>query len=70
MGCEMKKLLLIIMSLVFMVSLGEAKKARTYKSGGRIKVQKSYIKKSGKVVSPHLKTSPDNTKANNLSNYK
>ena len=40
---------------------------RNYKNGGAMKLQKGYIKpSSGQYVGPHLKTSSDNSKWNNL----
>jgi len=65
-------LALVVITLPF-PSICEARNSSTYhaprhyKSGGRVKLQKGYIKKkSGKYVAPHLKTSPDNSKYNNL----
>ena len=43
---------------------------RNYSNGGRIRTQKGYLKKDGTYVSPHLKTSPDNKKWNNLKQRK
>lgn len=41
------------------------KKAPSYKTGGQLKVQKGYFKKSGTYVQPHFKTGPDQYKWNN-----
>lgn len=39
---------------------------RNYKSSGQLRVQKGYMKRNGTYVQPHLKTSPDNYRYNNL----
>jgi hypothetical protein len=46
------------------------KTERKYTNGGQIKVQKGYIKRNATYVEPHLKTTPDNNKWNNLKNNK
>jgi len=46
-------------------SYSAPKKEKNYSNGGQYKVQKGYQKKSGKYVSPHIKTTPDNKKYNN-----
>jgi hypothetical protein len=72
------KIPLLLVGLLLLPAISEAHRTpsyhtprssapRHYKSGGQVKVQKGYVrKKSGTYVAPHLKTSPDNTKANNL----
>jgi hypothetical protein len=40
-------------------------KEKNYPKGGEYKVQDAYIKTNGTIVSPHLKTSPDNKIYNN-----
>lgn len=42
---------------------------RTYNNGGAVRVQDGYQKSNGTYVAPHLKTSPDNKKYNNLKTY-
>jgi hypothetical protein len=69
----MKKisLVLIFSCILGLITVCEAKRSRyrNYKSGGQIKLQKGYVRKStGKYVNPHIKTNPDNSKYNNL-NY-
>lgn len=39
---------------------------RNYDNGGQIKLQDGYIKSNGTYVAPHLKTTPDNNRYNNL----
>lgn len=39
---------------------------RNYDNGGQYRIQKGYQKSNGTYVSPHLKTTPDNHKWNNL----
>jgi hypothetical protein len=68
----MKKLLLFLLLTILITNIAEARRSgvssyRHYKSGGHVKIQKGYVrKKSGKYVAPHMKTSPDRSKANNL----
>jgi len=40
-----------------------------YDNGGQIKMQDGYFKSNGTYVSPHIKTTPDNNKWNNKSNW-
>lgn len=44
----------------------ESSTQRNYKSGGTYKIQKGYQKKDGSIVTPHIKTSPDDKEWNNL----
>jgi hypothetical protein len=46
-------------------SYSAPKAERNYSNGGQYKVQKGYIKSNGTYVSPHIKTTADNTKYNN-----
>ena len=46
-------------------SYSAPKKERNYNNGGQYKVQKGYQKSNGTIVSPHIKTTPDNKKYNN-----
>lgn len=39
---------------------------RNYSNGGQYKVQNGYQKSSGTYVAPHIKTTPDNKKWNNV----
>ena len=41
------------------------KTERNYNNGGKYKVQNGYQKSNGTIVSPHIKTTPDNKKWNN-----
>lgn len=41
----------------------------SYDNGGSIRVQKGYQKSNGTYVAPHLKTTPDNKRYNNLNSY-
>jgi len=50
-------------------SLGDYKQERNYENGGQLKIQNGYFKNDGTYVSPHLKTSPDNVKWNNLESW-
>ncbi len=43
-----------------------APKEKTYENGGQLKVQDGYLKSNGTYVAPHLKTTADDTKLNNL----
>ncbi len=42
---------------------------RNYSNGGQYRIQNGYYKSNGTYVAPHVKTTPDNYKWNNL-NYK
>lgn len=39
---------------------------KNYDNGGQMKLQDGYMKSNGTYVEPHLKTTPDNNKWNNL----
>lgn len=39
---------------------------RSYNRGGQLEFRKPYFKKDGSVISPHLRTRPDNNLFNNL----
>ncbi len=47
-------------------SFSEPKQERNYDNGGQLKLQDGYLKSNGTYVEPHLKTTPDNNKWNNL----
>lgn len=47
-------------------SYSEPKNERNYENGGKFRIQKGYMKSNGTYVEPHLKTTPDNYKWNNL----
>ncbi|MCX6187858.1 MAG: hypothetical protein NTU43_12865 [Bacteroidetes bacterium] len=47
-------------------SFSEPKQERNYDNGGQLKLQDGYLKSNGTYVEPHLKTTPDNNKLNNL----
>jgi hypothetical protein len=40
-----------------------------YDNGGQIKLQDGYYKSNGTYVAPHIKTTPDDNKWNNKSNW-
>ena len=40
-----------------------------YDNGGQIRFQSGYQKSNGTYVAPHIKTTPDNNKWNNKSNW-
>jgi hypothetical protein len=42
------------------------KQERNYDNGGQYKLQNGYLKDNGTYVNPHLKTTPDNNKWNNI----
>lgn len=42
---------------------------KNYDNGGQIKMQDGYFKSNGTYVAPHIKTTPDNNKWNNKSNW-
>lgn len=42
---------------------------KNYNNGGQIKLQDGYMKTNGTYVSPHVKTTADNKKWNNKSNW-
>lgn len=48
-------------------SYSAPKTERNYDNGGQLKVQDGYIKSNGTYVAPHLKSTPDNNRYNNLS---
>jgi hypothetical protein len=50
-------------------SFSQQKEERNYKNGGQLRIQDGYMKSNGTYVSPHLKTTPDNHKWNNKSNW-
>ena len=43
---------------------------RNYNNGGQYKIQKGYQKSNGTYVAPHIKTTPDNKKWNNVKQKK
>lgn len=45
------------------------KTSRNYDNGGQIMFQEGYQKSNGTYVAPHIKTTPDNNKWNNKSNW-
>lgn len=42
---------------------------KNYDNGGQIKMQDGYFKTNGNYVAPHVKTTPDDNKWNNKSNW-
>ena len=50
-------------------SYSQPRQDRNYTNGGNVKIQNGYLKSNGTYVEPHFKTTPDNNKRNNLSNY-
>lgn len=42
---------------------------KNYDNGGQIKMQDGYFKSNGTYVEPHIKTTPDQNKWNNKSNW-
>lgn len=40
-----------------------------YNNGGQIRLQSGYQKSDGTYIAPHVKTTPDNNKWNNKSNW-
>lgn len=40
-----------------------------YNNGGQIRLQSGYQKSAGTYIAPHIKTTPDNNKWNNKSNW-
>ena len=46
-------------------SYSSPKPERNYGNGGQYKVQSGYQKSNGTYVTPHIKTTPDNTTYNN-----
>lgn len=40
-----------------------------YENGGQIRLQSGYQKSAGTYIAPHIKTTPDNNKWNNKSNW-
>jgi hypothetical protein len=45
------------------------KTSKNYDNGGQIIFQEGYKKSNGTFVAPHLKTTPDDKKYNNLNRY-
>jgi len=43
---------------------------RNYRHGGEMHMQSGYSRRNGAYVLPHLKTRPDNSRWNNLSNWR
>ena len=50
-------------------SYQQPKAQRNYDNGGSVKLQDGYYKSNGTYVAPHLKTTADDKKYNNLSSY-
>jgi len=42
---------------------------KNYDNGGQIRMQSGYQKSDGTYIAPHVKTTPDNNKWNNKSNW-
>jgi len=50
-------------------SYTQPRRERNYDNGGQLRLQNGYMKSNGTYVDPHLKTTPDNSRWNNLSNW-
>ena len=50
-------------------SYNQPRQERNYDNGGQVKVQNGYTKSNGTYVAPHLKSTPDNKKYNNINSY-
>lgn len=46
-------------------SYSQPKTEKNYTNGGQYKVQDGYLKRDGRYVDPHIKTTPDNNTYNN-----
>jgi hypothetical protein len=47
----------------------ETKPERNYDNGGQLKLQDGYYRSNGTYVEPHIKTTPDNYKWNNVGSW-
>jgi hypothetical protein len=47
----------------------QPRQERNYNNGGQYKIQNGYLKSKGTYVEPHIKTTPDNYKWNNVNNW-